>query len=55
MLEVCHYPTRYLGGGIRLVREKDREKTLYEFILIYTALLLASFGSLIYYTNEKRK
>jgi hypothetical protein len=44
-----------MGGGIRLVREKDRQMSLYEFILIYTALLLAAFGSAIYYTNEKRK
>lgn len=44
-----------MGGGFRLVREKDGEMTLYEFILIYTALLLASFGAAIYYNNEKRK
>jgi hypothetical protein len=44
-----------MGSCIRLVREKDGEMTLYEFILIYTALLLAAFGSAIYYTNEKKK
>jgi hypothetical protein len=38
-----------------MVREKDGEMTLYEFILIYTALLLAAFGSAIYYNNEKKK
>ena len=38
-----------------MVCEKDGEMTLYEFILIYTALLLAAFGSAIYYTNEKKR
>ncbi len=38
-----------------MVREKDGEMSLYEFILIYTALLLASFGAAIYYHNEKKK
>jgi hypothetical protein len=44
-----------MGSCIRLVREKDRQMSLYEFILIYTALLLASFGAAIYYNNEKKK
>jgi len=38
-----------------MVREKDGEMSLYEFILYYTALLVIVFALAQYVSNEKKK